>query len=213
VRVEHLLSHTSGFSMYGPTFVFTPPGSSFAYANYGFLVLGEIIEAKTQMRYEDYVQLKIFGPLEMANTARYDLEELSPHVTWGYYYPIPAVDDRLERIPNKYLHIYTGGPMGGMYSTVGDLMKFANALRDGSLVTPETLDLMRAPKPELGSPEYGFGVTLWQAPGVWGHSGRLPGADADLEFYDDDYIGIVLANYDNVNLPVLRTMRALFHRR
>jgi CubicO group peptidase (beta-lactamase class C family) len=213
VRVEHLLSHTSGFSMYGPTFVFTPPGSSFAYANYGFLVLGEIIEAKTQMRYEDYVQLKIFGPLEMANTARYDLEELSPHVTWGYYYPIPAVDDRLERIPNKYLHIYTGGPMGGMYSTAPDLLKFANALREGRLVRLETLDLMKAPKPQLGAPEYGFGVMLWQAPGVWGHSGRLPGADADLEFYDNDYTGIVLANYDNVNLPVLRTMRALFQHR
>jgi CubicO group peptidase (beta-lactamase class C family) len=134
-------------------------------------------------------------------------------VPWGYYYPIPAVGDRLERIPNKYLHIYTGGPMGGMYSTAPDLLRFATGLRAGRLVSLETLELMKAPKPELGAPDYGFGIMRWRAPGVWGHSGRLPGADADVEFYDDDYVGIVLANDDNVNEPVLRMLRALFHGR
>lgn len=213
IQVKHLLSHTSGFGMYGPTLVFTPPGSAFSYANYGFLALGHVIEARTKMRYEDYLRLRVFGPLGMANTARYDLKELSPYVPWGYYYPIPAVGDRLERIPNKYLHIYTGGPMGGMYSTAPDLLRFASALRTGQLVSLETLERMRAPKPELGAPDYGFGVMLWRAPGVWGHSGRLPGADADLEFYDHEYVGIVLANVDNVNEPVLRMLRALFHRR
>jgi CubicO group peptidase (beta-lactamase class C family) len=198
--------------MYGPGLVFETPGSGFSYSNYGYLVLGRIIEAKTKMRYEDYLQLRLFGPLGMADTARYDLKELSPYVPWGYYYPIPAPSDRLERIPNKYLHIYTGGPMGGMYSTAPDLLRFANALRVGRLVSHETLAGMIAPKPELGAPEYGFGVMRWRAPGVWGHSGRLPGADADLEIYDRDYLGIVLANYDNVNDPVLQMVRALFHR-
>jgi CubicO group peptidase (beta-lactamase class C family) len=211
IQVKHLLSHTSGLSMYGPSLVCSPPGSSFAYANYGFLLLGRIIEARTGMRYEDYLRLQILGPLEMANTSRYDLKDLSEYVTQGYYCPIPAVNDRLNRIPNKYLHIYTGGPMGGMYATAGDLLKFANGLRAGRLLTPATVELMKAPKPELGAPEYGFGVVRWQAPGVWGHSGRLPGADADLEFYDNDYVAIVLANYDNVNTPLLRLLRILFH--
>ena len=211
IEVRHLLSHTSGLSMYGPTFVFSPPGSRFAYSNYGYKVLGDIIESRAKMRYEDYLRLKILGPLEMANTARYDLKEISDYVTLGYYYPIPAIDDRVTLIPNKYLHIYTGGPMGGMYSSAPDILKFANGLVGGRLVTAATLELMKQPKPELGAPEYGYGVTRWRAPGVWGHSGRLPGADADLEFYRDDYVAIVLANLDHVNEPVLLITRALFH--
>jgi hypothetical protein len=98
-----------------------------------------------------------------------------------------------------------------MYSTALDLLKFANGLRDGRLLKPSTVELMKAPKPELGAPDYGFGVVRWQAPGVWGHSGRLPGAEVDLEFYDNEYLAIVMSNYDSVNNPLLRLIRVLFH--
>lgn len=211
VRVKHLLSHTSGFGTYGPTRVFTPPGSAFAYSNYGFHLLGQIIEARTGLRFEDFLRLEILGPLQMARTARYEIKALSDLVPQGRYYPIPAPDDRLALIPNKYLHIYAGGAMGGMFSTAQDLLRFANALEAGRLVSPRTLELMRTPKPELGAPDYGFGVMRWKAPGVWGHSGRLPGADADLEFYEGGYTAIVLANLDHVNEPILLLLRRLFH--
>lgn len=211
VRVKHLLSHTAGFGPYGPSRVFATPGSAFAYSNYGYHLLGQIIEARTGMRFEDYLRLEVLGPLEMARTARYELKAISDLVPQGFYYPIPAPADRLERVPNKYLHIYAGGPMGGMYSTAQDLLRFANALTSGRLVSLQTLETMKAPKIELGAPEYGYGVMRWQAAGVWGHSGRLPGADADLEFYNGEYTAIVLANLDHVNDPILQMLRRLFH--
>lgn len=211
VRVKHLLSHTAGFGPYGPSRVFATPGSAFAYSNFGYHLLGQIIEARMGMRYEDYLRLEVLGPLEMARTARYELKAISDLVPQGLYYPIPAPADRLELVANKYLHIYAGGPMGGMYSTAHDLLRFANGLKSGRLVSLQTLEIMKMPKTELGAPEYGYGVVRWQAPGVWGHSGRLPGADADLEFYNGDYIAIVLANRDHVNDPVLRMLRRLFH--
>jgi len=45
---------------------------------------------------------------------------------------------------------------GGMYSTTGDLMKFANALYGGKLLTAASLDLMLTP----GLDGYGFGVWI-----------------------------------------------------
>ena len=45
------------------------PGSYFAYSNFGYLLLGEIITAVTGQRYEDYVQENIFAPLGMTQMA------------------------------------------------------------------------------------------------------------------------------------------------
>ena len=114
--------------------------------------------------------------------------------------------------PNRFLHIYPGGSMGAYWSTAPDLLRFYRALLGGRLLRPATLALMRAPRPELGSPSYGFGVMLDRAPGAWGHAGDLPGADADFEVHGDTLF-IVLANYDSVNGPVLQMIRALFGER
>src|SRR5918911_16126 len=39
------------------------PGTAFNYSNVGYLVLGEVIEKKTGMTYENYVKQNIFAPL------------------------------------------------------------------------------------------------------------------------------------------------------
>ena len=38
------------------------PGSRFAYSNYGFVLLGAIIEAVSGQSYYDYVREHVFGP-------------------------------------------------------------------------------------------------------------------------------------------------------
>jgi hypothetical protein len=48
-------------------------------------------------------------------------------------------------------------PHGGGYSTVGDLVKFARALRSGKLLRPENVQLLTTAKPKLGAPQYGYG--------------------------------------------------------
>jgi D-alanyl-D-alanine carboxypeptidase len=101
--------------------------------------------------------------------------------------------------------------MGGLYSTGPDVLRFASALIAGRLVSSATLDLMKAAKVELGAPSYGFGVMRERTPGVWGHGGDLPGADAALEFYSDGYVVVVLANMDTVAAPILQKTRMAFH--
>jgi CubicO group peptidase (beta-lactamase class C family) len=214
VRVKHLLSHTSGIDG-DPNALAFAPGTGFRYSNRGFRMLGEIVAARTGMRFEDYLRLKVLAPAGMASTARYELKERSPLLTPGYTLERLDTDRAPAPVPswhvNPYLHTIAGGAMGGLYSTGPDLARFAAALLAGKLVSPQTLELMRTPKPELGAAGYGFGVMRERTPGVWGHGGDLPGADAALEFYADGTVVVVLANMDNVSAPILQLTRALFH--
>ena len=211
IEVQHLLSHTSG-SISGLEALDFEPGTEYAYSNYGFYLLGEVIEVVSGLSYDDYYRLNLFGPAGMAKTANYalkDTHELVPGLVWGYG-PDPD-SDSLKFIPNPYLQYYPGGAMGGYYSTAGDLLRFTEALKAGELISQEMIELMRTPKPELGAAEYGFGTMLWRGPGIWGHAGDLPGADADLEFYGDTgLVAIVLGNFDENNPPVLMKIRSLF---
>lgn len=75
----------------------------------------------------------------------------------------------------------------------------------------DTLDLMRSPKPELGSPRYGYGFVLFDGPQYWGNGGDFEGVDADVEqFGTSGYTMIILANSHMVNDPIKRKVRALF---
>lgn len=174
-----------------------------------FAYLGEIIERVTGMRYEDYLRINILGPLGMASTARFELKQMTSSIVIGDYEDIR--NGKYVLVPNPYLQKYPGSAMGGLYSTAEDLFKFGEALRGGKLLSPESVNLMRTAKSELNAPEYGYGVMLWQGPGIWGHSGRLPGADADLEIYGNTgYVAVVLANKTEANPPVLAKIRSLF---
>ncbi len=209
IRVKHLLSHTSGMSGFTLDKLSFTPGSKFSYNNMNFAYLGEVIERITGMRYEDYLRINILGPLGMANTALYKLKKMTSSIVIGDYEDIRDGNYVLE--PNPYLQKYPGSAMGGMYSTAEDLFKFGEALRTYKLVKPETVKQMRTAKTELNAPEYGYGILLWQGPGIWGHSGRLPGADADLEIFGDTgIVAIVLSNKSNANEPVQAKIRSLF---
>lgn len=211
IEVRHLLSHTSG-AMSGLEELAFPPGTDYRYSNFGFGVLGQIIEEITAISYDDYLRLNILGPSGMAQTASYHLLEgdaLIPGLVRGYGPDLES--DRLKFIPNPWLQKYPGSPVGGYYSTAGDLLKFAQNLKSGALLNAELVAAMRTARTELGAEEYGYGTMLWRGPGIWGHAGDLPGADADLEIYGDtEYVAVVLGNFDQNNPAVLMKIRALF---
>jgi CubicO group peptidase (beta-lactamase class C family) len=111
--------------------------------------------------------------------------------------------------------VIKGGPAGGGFSTVEDLLRFADALRSGKLVTKETLEILWSPKPELQSPGYGYGFGI--EPGPWGkrvgHGGGFPGISAQLDIYlDSGYTAVVLSNLDRGSLAVREKIREVLMR-
>lgn len=234
VRIHHLLTHTSGLgSFFGDEFQNASrtrfrtvrdfmalvekekpafePGARWQYSNSGFLLLGAIIEKVSGVSYFDYVRERIYQPAGMVDTDAYEMDEPVPNLAIGY------VRDR-ERPSrwrsNLFMHVIKGGPAGGGFSTVGDLVRFAEALRNGKLVKKNTWELLTSAKPELNSPDYGYGFGISSDADIVGHTGGFPGISAQLAIYPKSgYTIAALSNYGAPATAVVDQVRALLYQR
>jgi CubicO group peptidase (beta-lactamase class C family) len=231
VRIKHLLTHTSGLGSY-----FTPdwdgqsraryrsvddwmglvkdeplqfePGARWSYSNTGMLVLGKVIEVASGQDYFDYVRERIAKPAGMINTDAYELDRVNRNLAVGY--DAQQTPRGVEYRNNIFMHVIRGGPAGGGYSTVEDLTRFADALKGGKLVSNESFRLLTTPKPELSSPEYGFGFGIQEGGRIVGHSGGFPGINSQLDIYvGEDYTVAVMSNYGTGAQPIVEKARTL----
>ncbi|MFN2384377.1 MAG: serine hydrolase domain-containing protein [Gemmatimonadota bacterium] len=228
VQVQHLLSHTAGLGSYftdafmsssrtrfraiddyqpivrGDSLAFAP-GAQWRYSNTGFLLLGAIVEQVTGGSYYDYVRDHVFTPAGMTDTDSYAMDEVTPNLAIGYERAGEGAGGGVRWRNNILEHVVRGGPAGGGYSTAPDLLRFAHALREHRLLSPETTRLMTTPKPALNSPEYGFGFGFWDGGRVVGHTGGFPGISAVLQIgLDRPETVIVLSNYGQASMPVVQ---------
>ena len=71
ITISELLNHTSGLDSFSSKRKYEK--GYYNYSNYGFALLGKIIEKQSGQKYEEYMKEKIFGPLNMINTnAKYN---------------------------------------------------------------------------------------------------------------------------------------------
>jgi CubicO group peptidase (beta-lactamase class C family) len=231
VRVEHLLSHTSGLGSYfnetyqrmarqllrkvddykplvaEETLTFEP-GSKWQYSNTGFLLAGAVIEAVTGRDYFDVVRERVYAKAGMPGSDSYDIDLVVANLAIGYSRERTLSGERWRA--NTFEHVIRGGPAGGGYSTARDLLAFAEAMREGRLVTPATAERLWSAKPELQSPEYGygFGVSKDALGRSTGHSGGFPGIASVLDIYlDTGWTVVVLSNVDSGMQPVAQKLR------
>lgn len=235
ITVEHLLTHTSGLGSYfsdkfmnssrelyrkvddykplvaeeRPQF---EPGTQSAYSNTGMLVLGAVIEKASGQDYFEYIRANIYQPAGMTNSDCYELDRVNPNLAVGYSKERGA-DGKPVYVNNVFKHVIRGGPAGGGYSTVEDLLRFDQALRSGKLVKAETREQMWSPKPH--SPNYGYGFGLQGGPGnlIVGHTGGFPGISSSLEIHvDGGWTVVVLSNYDRGSQAITNKINELLRR-
>jgi CubicO group peptidase (beta-lactamase class C family) len=213
VKVRHLLSHTGGTGdIFGPEFeahrlelktlqdyvklygsrdLEFEPGTKWDYSNYGFLLLGVILEKVSGKSYYDVVAENIFRVAGMTHSGSEPESVKVPHRSRGY------MRDRFETVSNEPTLPWRGTSAGGGYTTASDLMKFATALLSNKLLKAETL--AEATRPQFTAGDYGFGFQLGRAdePRSFGHGGGAPGMNGILRVYpDSNQAVIVLANLD-----------------
>ena len=217
VTVYHLLTHTGGTGdIFGPEFsahrlelrtlddyvklygsrpLRFEPGSKWEYSNYGFILLGVIIEKVSGQSYYDYVRDHVYNPAGMTASGSEPEDQTVGDRSVGY----TRMGGGAEH-PNGETLPYRGTSAGGGYSTVEDLLKFANALEAHQLIDARYAEMLTTGKVDTpGGGRYAFGFDDHTANGIrcFGHGGGAPGMNGELEICPTaGYVVAVLANLD-----------------
>jgi CubicO group peptidase (beta-lactamase class C family) len=166
-------------------------------------VLGAIVEAVAKQTYFDCVRAHIYQPAGMQDTDAYEMDRDTSNLAQGYTHTgRGGVFEPGPRRNNLFLHVVKGGPAGGGFSTVEDLLRFDRALHAHVLLGEQATELLLAGKVAMpGEPQsryaYGFHDDRPRGVRIAGHSGGFPGINGQLDMYlDRGYTLAVLANYD-----------------
>jgi D-alanyl-D-alanine carboxypeptidase len=220
VTLHHLLTHTGGtgnifgslynanrlelrttadwIRLFGTRALLFEPGTRHDYSNYGYILLGAVIEQLSGMSYYDYVAAHILAPAGMTLTGSAPEDSLVPGRSVGYTWQL--VQGSL--VSNAPMLPYRGTAAGGGYSTVGDIARFANALREHRLLDAAHTDLLIEGKVPLGPAgivkyAYGFIDRVQVGRRLVGHGGGFPGMNGELSFEPrGGYTSVVLSNFD-----------------
>lgn len=189
--------------------VVAEPGVDFAYSNYGFATLGQIVEDVSGIALDRYFRERIFEPLGMVDTGLVRSARLASRLATGY-----AVGRRgVRAVPDRD---WIGAGCGGIYSTTRDVARFAAAMvgERGQVLRPATLATMFAPqfRPDPRLPGWGLGFARAAVGGhrVVGHDGILPGFNSTLLAAPDD--GLAVVAFTNGSAGALGWMETEFKR-
>jgi D-alanyl-D-alanine carboxypeptidase len=221
ITIHQLLTHTSGLGdIFGPEFQkskdtlreikdYLPlfagkplrfePGTDFSYSNGGFIVLGLVIEKVSGQNYYDYVQRHVYDVAGMKASGSFPKGEKVPNLAVGY---TRRGSDDGKLVNNWDTLPWRGMSAGGGDSTVGDMMRFAEALRSHKLLNAELTETVitgkRQPGPDPNRKyAYGFEENFVSGHRIVGHGGGAPGMNGMLDvLMDNGYTVVVLANLD-----------------
>ncbi len=233
ITVRHLLNHTAGWSKRSGDPLFNSlyiarkmkidppakidhvieytlsrnlnfdPGTRYSYSNFGYGVLGRIIEEISGMPYEDYVIIKVLKPAgihDMHIGHSFAHEKFPNEVNYyneGEDLMTYAVDGSGKLVPYHYggNNIELLGAAGGWVASAPELCKLMTAL-DGfgnqrDILKKETIEMMV--DPDLA----GRGLFGWRGQdryGTWWRTGYISGSTALLVRQRDGVNWVILLN-------------------
>jgi CubicO group peptidase (beta-lactamase class C family) len=161
------------------------------------VLLGVVIERVSGMSYYDYVAKHVYEPAGMNLSGSEPESDVVRERSIGYTRPRGGGD----WTPNTDTLPYRGTSAGGGYSTVGDLMRFADALLGHRLLNAEHTEMLITGKVDSGGGRrYAYGFEDGRnkdGAGAVGHGGGAPGMNGDLKIYPQSgYVVAVLSNLD-----------------
>jgi len=241
ITIRDLISHRSGLGTWagdlvwwGSTYTredmlerirFIKPESEFRttyhYNNLTFLVAGQIIPKVTGISWDNFLQQRIFSPLQMSRT---NTSILDMDMSGNVALPHTVRNNQVKSVP--YVDVSISGPAGAINSCTTDLihwlqLQLANgSFKGNQLIDPKIISETRKPQimvpisddakkinPHSHLSSYGLGWFIRDYRGrlLVNHTGGLDGMYSYLGLMPDENIGVViLTNLDNHSL-----MRAL----
>lgn len=236
VTLRHLVSHTSG--IFGDHFddfgagddaleryvesmaelrQIYAPNELWSYTNSGFNLAGRVMERALDKPFEDIMRERIIEKAGLDRTFQFPVEAITYPLAVGHVHPDPHDQDRLE-IARRYPLPRTSHAAGGIISTVGDLIKFAQLhlnngkVGDEQILSAESVAAMQVTQTRAAglADEWGLGWMLFNTPKhkTIGHGGTTNGFQAVLRIVPErDFAIAILTNSDRghaAELPILK---------
>ncbi|GLW09201.1 hypothetical protein Misp01_43300 [Microtetraspora sp. NBRC 13810] len=163
------------------------PGSRMAYSNYGYMLLGRVIEKVSGQSYESYVKQKLLAPARITRMRLgHTLRSQAAPGEMPYFSDFTTktvLNDSGAVVPWPYggFNMTNHDANGGWLASAVDLVKWAGVFDAAGTVLNATSISRAFAKPEIGvSPDgswYGCGWYVRQVTGhlnTW-HNGSMPG--------------------------------------
>ena len=217
ITLHHMLTHTAGFpgaigDDYDPiesdefitlamkTKLVHKPGQKYRYSNVGYSLLGIIVESVSGQSYEKYLHDNLFEPAGMMDTGyllpQWEKDRLAHGYRggkdWGTLPDHPWAKDG----PGRHLRAN-----GGILSTLGDMLKWHQALLGNKILDEKARALYykpHVPEDEAGSSHYGYGWAIFKTrrnTRLIAHNGGNMIFAADFLRYLDE--GVVIIAFSN----------------
>jgi CubicO group peptidase (beta-lactamase class C family) len=216
ITVDHLLTHTAGgwpadnndpmmhnngwslAKLIASTIENVPltnaPGTQWAYSNFGYCLLGRVIEQATGQSYESYVQANILarcGITNMQIAHNSERQRASDEVVYIGQYSEDPYKININRMDSD------DGWIASSTQLVQFLNHVAGAPNIPALLKPETIRAMTTPAPVYpqGDARYARGwMVSGNGAGSWWHSGSLPGSTSLMVRNPDGSCSAALCN-------------------
>ncbi|MBR9826796.1 MAG: beta-lactamase family protein [Alphaproteobacteria bacterium] len=201
--VEHTTPHDMTLAEYARSldnsFVYVSPGASFSYSNPGYALAGAVLEAVTEMPFEEAMADLLFEPLQM-NRSTFSLSRAQDI---GLAIGHRDQDGNLEVVPPAENGL-SARPSGTLFSTVLDYANFLVAFLDGGQFQEAEIwgegaaSMMNTPQIPpaqlVTSYSYSYGLMIGQFHGqpALFHTGGMPGYASNVLILPELDLGVVL---------------------
>lgn len=184
IRLKHLLTHTAGGwqnddsdPMFrnpamnhrqliawaiGEVPLSNPPGERYAYSNFGYCVVGRVLEKVTGKPYEQHVREAVLAGCGVSGM-RISGDTRAQRARGEVVYYASAGEDPYD------MNVRRMDSHGGWLATAPDLVRFATHL---NMLRPQSIDEMTTGT--VANPKYACGWAVNRVPNWW-HNGSLPG--------------------------------------
>jgi CubicO group peptidase (beta-lactamase class C family) len=206
ITVHHLLSHTSGVDEPGKPHRFEP-GSQFEYSNFGYSLLGQILEkvnrqsfAKQVAEFSNLYQLKgLHAEVGNVDSIRTKVTSLAV-----------GLNETDVIAPSNLVINESLLPAGGLIASAAAFAKFQHKLHSGKLMSPESYTLMTRSYTKIKflwpDMSYGYGLRINSDNGLveYSHTGYLPGYMSMSLHYPEFNLDLVMLENLSLNLNDLK---------
>jgi CubicO group peptidase (beta-lactamase class C family) len=193
-----------------------PPGTHWAYSNFGYCILGRVIEQVTSELYDAYVETNILAPCGISTMKIARNKESQAAQDEVVYY------GQYDEDPYK-LNITRMDSNGGWIASSTELVQFLNHVAGApgipALLKPDTIKTMTTPCPVYpqGDARYARGwMVRNNGAGPWWHNGSLPGTTSIMVRTPTGFCWAALCNTrtqpaDQINTAIDQMMWNIVH--